>query len=103
MMAKLKVGQSLGENMVALPNNWGLASDQAFILDGYAKVRFPANASGKKKGIGSERMWVKITEGDNLNGVGTLENEPSYSDFQLHQKVRYKENEDGFPQFQEFA
>ena len=102
-MAKLKVGQSLGENMVALPNNWGLASDQAFILDGYAKVRFPANASGKKKGIGSERMWVKITEGDNLNGVGTLENEPSYSDFQLHQKVRYKENEDGFPQFQEFA
>ena len=102
-MAKLKAGQSLGENMVALPNNWGLASDQAFILDGYAKVRFPANASGKKKGIGSERMWVKITEGDNLNGVGTLENEPSYSDFQLHQKVRYKENEDGFPQFQEFA
>jgi len=103
MMAKLKAGQSLGENMVALPNNWGLASDQAFILDGYAKVRFPANASGKKRGIGSERMWVKITEGDNLNGVGTLENEPSYSDFQLHQKVRYKENEDGFPQFQEFA
>ena len=102
-MAKLKAGQSLGENMVALPNNWGLASDQAFILDGYAKVRFPANASGKKRGIGSERMWVKITEGDNLNGVGTLENEPSYSDFQLHQKVRYKENEDGFPQFQEFA
>ena len=102
-MVKLKVGQSLGENMVALPNNVGLASDQAFILDGYAKVRFPVNASGKKKGIGSERMWVKITEGDNLNGVGVLENEPNYSDFQLHQKVRYKENEDGFPQFQEFA
>lgn len=102
-MAKLKVGQSLGENMVALPTNVGLASDQIFILDGYAKVRFPVNDFGKRKGIGSERMWVKITEGDNLNGVGILENEPSYSDFKLHQKVRYKENEDGFPQFQELA
>ena len=102
-MAKVKAGQSLGENMVALPSNVGLASDQAFILDGFAKVRFPVNDFGKRKGIGSERMWVKITEGDNLSGVGILENEPSYSDFQLHQKVRYKENEDGFPQFQEFA
>ena len=102
-MAKLKVGQSLGENMVALPTNVGLASDQIFMLDGYAKVRFPVNDFGKRKGIGSERMWVKITEGDNLNGVGILENEPSYSDFKLHQKVRYKENEDGFPQFQELA
>tara|TARA_R100000234_G_C4878362_1_gene126226 strand:- start:136 stop:444 length:309 start_codon:yes stop_codon:yes gene_type:complete len=102
-MAKFKVGQSLGENMVALPTNVGLASDQIFMLDGYAKVRFPVNDFGKRKGIGSERMWVKITEGDNLNGVGILENEPSYSDFKLHQKVRYKENEDGFPQFQEFA
>mgnify|MGYP001259969816 FL=1 len=102
-MAKLKVGQSLGENMVALPTNVGLASDQIFMLDGYAKVRFPVNDFGKRKGIGSERMWVKITEGDNLNGVGILENEPSYSDFKLHQKVRYKEDEDGFPQFQELA
>ena len=102
-MNKLKVGQSLGKNMVALPTNVGLASDQIFMLDGYAKVRFPVNDFGKRKGIGSERMWVKITEGDNLNGVGILENEPSYSDFKLHQKVRYKENEDGFPQFQELA
>jgi len=102
-MTKLKAGQSLGKNMVALPENWGLASDQAFMLDGYTKVRFPANAFGESKGVASERMWVKIIDGDNLNGVGVLENEPMYSDFKLHQKVKYKENEDGFPQFQEFA
>ena len=29
--------QSLGKNMVALPENVGLASDQAFMLDGYTK------------------------------------------------------------------
>jgi uncharacterized protein YegJ (DUF2314 family) len=102
-MTKLKVGQSLGKNMVALPENVGLASDQAFMLNGYTKVRFPANAFGKSKGVGSERMWVKIIDGDTANGVGVLENEPMYSDFKLHQKVKYKENEDGFPQFQELA
>tara|TARA_S200002703_G_scaffold97799_1_gene84456 strand:- start:519 stop:827 length:309 start_codon:yes stop_codon:yes gene_type:complete len=102
-MNKIKAGQNLGKNMVALPNNWGLATDEVFMLDGFTKVRFPANAFGKSKGVGSERMWVKITDGDNLNGVGVLENEPNYSDFELHQKVRYKENEDGFPQFQELA
>ena len=102
-MTKLKVGQSLGKNMVALPENFGLASDQVFLLDGYTKVRFPANAFGKSKGVGSERMWVKIIDGDTANGVGVLENEPMYSDFKLHQKVKYKENEDGFPQFQELA
>ena len=102
-MAKLKVGQQLAENVVALPQNVGLASDEEFMLDGYTKVRFPPNAYGKSKGVGSERMWVKITNGDSLNGVGVLENEPMYSDFKLHQKVKYKENEDGFPQFQELA
>ena len=102
-MAKLKVGQRLAKNVVALPQNVGLASDQAFMLDGYTKVRFPPNAYGKSKGVGSERMWVKIIDGDTLNGVGVLENEPMYSDFKLHQKVKYKENEDGYPQFQELA
>ena len=102
-MAKLKVGQRLAKNVVALPQNVGLASDEAFMLDGYTKVRFPPNAFGKSKGVGSERMWVKIIDGDTLNGVGVLENEPMYSDFKLHQKVKYKENEDGFPQFQELA
>ena len=102
-MTKLKVGQRLAKNVVALPQNVGLASDEAFMLDGYTKVRFPPNAFGKSKGVGSERMWVKIIDGDTLNGVGVLENEPMYSDFKLHQKVKYKENEDGFPQFQELA
>ena len=102
-MAKLKVGQRLAKNVVALPQNVGLVSDEQFILDGYTRVRFPANAFGKSKGVGSERMWVKIIDGDSLNGVGVLENEPMYSDFKLHQKVKYKENEDGFPQFQELA
>jgi len=98
-MAKLKAGQKLAKNIVALPNNVGLASDEVFMLDGYTKVRFPPNAFGKSKGIGSERMWVKITNGDSLNGVGILENEPSFSDFQLHQIIKFEENDDGFPQF----
>ena len=102
-MAKLKVGQRLAKNVVALPQNVGLASDQAFMLDGYTKVRFPANAFGKSKGVASERMWVKIIDGDNLNGVGVLENEPMYSDFNLYQKVKFEEDEYGFPQFQELA
>ena len=102
-MAKLKVGQRLAKNVVALPQNVGLASDQAFMLDGYTKVRFPPNAYGKSKGVGSERMWVKIIDGDTLNGVGVLENEPMYSDFKLYQKVKFEEDEDGFPQFQELA
>ena len=102
-MAKLKVGQQLAENVVALPQNVGFASDQAFMLDGYTKVRFPPNAYGKSKGVGSERMWVKITNGDSLNGVGVLENQPMYSDFKLYQKVKFEEDEDGFPKFQELA
>ena len=102
-MAKLKVGQRLAKNVVALPQNVGLASDQAFMLDGYTKVRFPPNAYGKSKGVGSERMWVKITNGDSLNGVGVLENQPMYSDFKLYQKVKFEEDEDGFPKFQELA
>ena len=44
-------------------------------------------------------MWVKIIDGDSLNGEGTLENEPMYSDFKLHQKVKFKEDEDGFPRY----
>ena len=102
-MAKLKVGQRLAKNVVALPQNVGLASDQAFMLDGYTKVRFPANAFGKSKGVGSERMWVKIIDGDTLNGVGVLENEPMYSDFKLYQKVKFEEDEYGLPKFQELA
>ena len=98
-MAKLKAGQKLAKNIVALPNNVGLASDEVFMLDGYTKVRFPPNAFGKSKGVGAERMWVKITNGDSLNGVGILENEPSFSDFKLHQIIKFEENDDGFPQF----
>ena len=98
-MTKLKVGQRLADNVVALPKNVGLASDNQFMLDGYTKVRFPPNAYGKSKGVGSERMWVKIIDGDNLNGVGVLENEPMYSDFKLFQEVKFEEDEDGFPKF----
>ena len=98
-MTKLKVGQRLADNVVALPKNIGLASDNQFMLDGYTKVRFPPNAYGKSKGVGSERMWVKIIDGDNLNGVGVLENEPMYSDFKLFQEVKFEEDEDGFPKF----
>ena len=98
-MSKLKVGQKLADNIVALPQNVGLASDQQFMLSGYTKVRFPPNAYGKSKGVGSERMWVKIIDGDNLNGVGVLENEPMYSDFKLYQKVSFEEDQDGFPRY----
>ena len=96
---KVKPFQSLGKNMVALPNTAVLNSDAQFEDQGYVKVRFPVNETSRQKGIGSERMWVKSIDGDNLNGVGVLENEPMYSDFKLHQKVKFKEDEDGFPRY----
>ena len=45
-MTKLKVGQKLADNIVALPQHVGLASDNQFMLDGYTKVRFPPIAYG---------------------------------------------------------
>ena len=63
---KVKPFQSLGKNMVALPNTAVLNSDAQFEDQGYVKVRFPVNETSKQKGIGSERMWVKITEGDKI-------------------------------------
>ena len=92
---KVKPFQSLGKNMVALPNMAVLNSDAQFEDKGYVKVRFPVNETSKQKGIGSERMWVKITEGDKSKGVGILENEPAYSDFKLFQTVAFEECEHG--------
>ena len=64
---KVKPFQSLGKNMVALPNTAVLNSDAQFEDQGYVKVRFPVNETSRQKGIGSERMWVKITEGDKIS------------------------------------
>ena len=98
-MKKVKAFQDLGNNMVSLPKDVGLASDVPFMLEGYTKVKFPTNDYGKQKGVTFERMWVKVSKGDNLNGVGVLDNEPKFSDFKLGQVVEYQKDEDGFPQF----
>ena len=78
-MSKLKVGQKLADNIVALPQMlvWLQISSLCLMA---TLSSLPPNAYGKSKGVGSERMWVKIIDGDSLNGEGTLENEPMYSD-----------------------
>ena len=98
-MNKVKAFQDLGNGMVSLPKDVGLASDKQFIIDGYAKVRFPVNQHGKDRGVGFERMWVKVSKGNSLNGTGVLDNEPKFSDFKLGQVVSFEEDEDGFPRY----
>ena len=98
-MNKVKAYENLGNGMVSLPKDVGLASDKQFMVDGYTKVRFPVNQHGKDRGVGYERMWVKVSEGDSLNGIGILDNEPSFSDFKLGQIVHYEKDQDGFPHF----
>ena len=98
-MNKVKAFQNLGSGMVSLPKDVGLASDKQFMIDGYAKVRFPANQHGKDRGVSFERMWVKVSKGNSLNGTGVLDNEPKFSDFKLGQVVSFEEDEDGFPRY----
>jgi len=96
---KVKAYQDLGNGMVSLPKNVGLASDEQFMVDGYSKVRFPVNDYGRQRGIEFERMWVKVSQGNSLNGIGVLDNQPGFSDFKLGQIVKFEEDEDGFPRF----
>ena len=87
------------KNVMHIPKGWGLASDEKFIADGYTKVRFPVNDKGRKLNLASERMWVKISEGNALNGTGVLDNIPLYSNFDVGQIIRYEEDEDGYPRY----
>ena len=87
------------KNVMHIPKGWGFASDEKFMADGYTKVRFPVNDKGRKLNLASERMWVKISEGSALNGVGVLDNIPLYSNFDVGQIIRYEEDEDGFPRY----
>jgi len=97
---KVKSFQRLGNNMVSLPKDMGLATDKIVMEGGkYTKVRFPVSPDAKARGLGFERMWVRIFSGDNLNGWGVLDNKPSFSNFKLGQVVHYGEDEDGFPQY----
>jgi len=97
---KVNSFQKLGDNMVSLPKDMGLATDKAVMEEGkYTKVRFPVTPDAKARGLGFERMWVRIFSGDNLNGWGVLDNQPSFSNFKLGQVVHYGEDEDGFPQY----
>ena len=96
---KVKAYEDLGNGMVSLPKNVGLASDKIIMPNGFTKVRFPVNDYGRQRGIEFERMWVKVSQGDSLNGIGVLDNEPGFSDFKLGQIVKFEEDEDGFPRF----
>ena len=96
---KVNAYEDLGNGMVSLPKNVGLASDREFMVGGYTKVRFPANDLARQRGIEFERMWVKVALGDSLNGMGVLDNQPGFSDFKLGQIVKFEEDEDGFPRF----
>tara|TARA_R100001015_G_C4601226_1_gene156165 strand:- start:614 stop:943 length:330 start_codon:yes stop_codon:yes gene_type:complete len=97
---KVKAFESLGPNMVALPKDANLPTDSAFIQKGkHTKVRFPVTPDAKARGLGFERMWVRIFEGDALNGWGVLDNKPNFSNFELGQVVHYGEDEDGFPRY----
>ena len=87
------------KNVMHIPKGWGFASDEKFIADGYTKVKFPVNDKGRKLNLASERMWVKISEGNALNGTGVLDNIPLYSNFDVGQIIRYEEDEDGFPRY----
>ena len=49
----------------------------------------------KKRGQ-SEKMWVRITKGSRLKGVGTLDNVPKIlSQLKLRDKVKFKTDEEG--------
>ena len=87
------------KNVMHIPKGWGFASDEKFMADGYTKVRFPVNDKGRKLNLASEAMWVKISEGNALNGTGVLDNIPLYSNFDVGQIIRYEEDEDGFPRY----
>ena len=40
-------------------------------------------------GYAGEGMWVILTEGDELNGVGTLDNQPNHSSIELNSYIRF--------------
>ena len=49
----------------------------------------------KKRGQ-SEKMWVRITKGSRLKGVGTLDNVPKeLTEMKLFDKVKFKTDEEG--------
>ena len=41
-------------------------------------------------GFVGESMWVILTEGDEFNGVGTLDNEPAHSDIKCGSLIRFE-------------
>ena len=49
----------------------------------------------KKRGQ-SEKMWVRITKGSRLKGVGTLDNVPKIlTQLKLFDKIKFKTDEEG--------
>ena len=72
------------ENMIKMPGGMGLMSDILLMQEheDITKVSFPCD----NEEIQCENMWVMITEGDQKNGRGTLDNEPSYATY-----VKYKD------------
>ena len=81
-------------NMTFIKGNQSLPTDELFQSDNMIKVRFPVNAQSKARGIGSERMWVEVISGNAKDGVGEINNVPSFSDFNLQDLIYYELNEE---------
>ena len=85
--------EKINDNVVALPSGWGLLTDNA-VPATHVKVCFPVGDNDD--GVEAENMWVRITEGSNLQGVGTLDNEPLYVDYvKLGQSLRFGISDEG--------
>ena len=84
----------MNKNMAFIKGNKSLPTDELFQSDNMLKVRFPVNAESKKRGIGSERMWVEVISGNAKDGVGEINNVPAFSDFNLQDLISYELNEE---------
>jgi len=49
-------------------------------------INFPVTDDS---GYAGESMWVILTEGDEFNGVGTLNNQPRHSSIELGSYIRF--------------
>ena len=64
-------------------------------LEGQIKMEDYVYVWFKKRGQ-SEKMWVRITKGSRLKGVGTLDNVPKIlTQLKLFDKIKFKTDEEG--------
>lgn len=57
--------------------------------DGHIFVKVISFPVSDGSGYAGESMWVILTEGDELNGVGTLNNQPVHSSIEINSYIRF--------------